>query len=226
MNTKHLLIAAIGLTATFATSNAFAAFTVASWNFNTTTSQATILATTGGTQISTATLTNTSLGTYTTGTVAANQYTTFTGSEGQAIAIAGNSSNNNKAMTFTLSMTGLSELKLSYSTRYSGTSAFTNQNWSYSLDGSSFTSFQDITVSSTSFTTKNVDFSSVNALNGAPTVYIRMTFSGATGSGVTNDRVDAVSFTAVPEPHEYALGMAALLGAVIIIRRRKAAQMN
>jgi hypothetical protein len=51
-------------------------------------------------------------------------------------------------------------------------------------------------------------------------------FSWVFGSGVNTKGALNTSqiFTAVPEPHEYALAVAGLLGLVVVMRRRKAAQ--
>ena len=111
----------------------------------------------------------------------------------QALAIEG-TTNNNKGIVFKFPTTGYEDLKLSYSTR--GTAAGYNTHiWSYSTDGSTFTTIDTKTGrNSTSFTTQTVDFSSVSTLDNQSFVYVKVIVSGATGNPGGNNRFDNIKF--------------------------------
>ena len=112
-----------------------------------------------------------------------------------------NQSNNNKYIEFQFSMTGFSNLVLTFATRGTGT-GFNNGLWSYSTDGVNFTqepSNTNTAQTGTTFALKTVDFSAVTALNNAPTVYLRYTLSGASGAS-GNNRLDNVQLNATFNP--------------------------
>jgi hypothetical protein len=60
-------------------------------------------------------------------------------------------------------------------------------------------------------------------LDNSSNAYFRIVaLSSSSGSGSRDTiAIDNFSITAVPEPHEYALGIAALLGGIILIRRHR-----
>lgn len=126
--------------------------------------------------------------------------------------------NNGAYFQFAFSMAGFTDLAISYATR--GTSSgFTSQTWSWSTDGTNFTNFQ--TVTGTNVTTYFLaSLNTLNALDGAATAYLRVTFNGAlTTSSTGNNRLDNLLFqaNAVPAPGALALlGLAGLAG-----RRRR-----
>jgi uncharacterized protein (TIGR03382 family) len=132
--------------------------------------------------------------------------------------VSGTDNRNNGAyLQFQLNMTGFADLVISYATR--GTSSgFSSQVWSWSTDGANFTDFSTITgTTSTSFSVKTL--STLSAVDGAATAYLRVTFSGATGSS-GNNRLDNMQFnaTAIPAPGAIPLlGVAGLVGS----RRRR-----
>jgi len=105
-----------------------------------------------------------------------------------------NSSANGKHIVFQIDMSSKTDLTLSYATRWSGTTAFTTQAWSYSTDGTTWTGFYTNSVNSTTFTLKDAGVS-LAALSNAPTAYLRLTLDGATGS-TANNRIDNVLLTA------------------------------
>jgi len=110
-------------------------------------------------------------------------------------------SNNNKYVQFQFSMTGFSNLILTFATRGTGT-GFSSGLWSYSTDGTNFTqepSNTNTALTTTTFVLKTVDFSAVTALNNAPTVYLRYTLSGATGAS-GNNRIDNLQLNATFNP--------------------------
>jgi hypothetical protein len=157
-----------------------------------------------------------------TSTVTNPQITSFAGSTlnalgadvaGQALALA-NSSANGFSLVFAFSMTGFTDLTVSYATRGTST-GFNSQAWAWSTDGSTFTDFQTVTGTNvTTFFTTTLN--ALNALDNASTAFLRVTFTGAS-SATGNNRMDNVQFNAVPTPGAIALlGLAGLAG-----RRRR-----
>lgn len=144
---------------------------------------------------------------------------------GGALAVSG-ASNNGSSVTFTLSTSGYENLILSYATRGTST-GFTTQTWAYSINGTDFTDFTSISGRNvTTWSVQQVDFSDIAALDNQSEIYLRVTFTGA-GAGSTNgnNRLDNVQFNAtegafVPEPAS--VGILALTGAGLLLRRRKA----
>ena len=103
---------------------------------------------------------------------------------------------NGKSIVLKFSMIGLENPVLTYSTRYSGSTGFNSQLWAYSTDGINFTDFgTNLAPTSTSFTTKTLDLSSVNAIDQASVVYLKITFAGATGA-TSNNRLDNIVINA------------------------------
>lgn len=101
---------------------------------------------------------------------------------------------NGKSIVFKMSTIGYKGLKLNYATRGTST-GFTTQAWSYSTDGTTFTPSSSITGRNvTTFSPQTVDFSTITGLDGLSSVYIKLTVSGASGTG--NNRIDNVEFTA------------------------------
>lgn len=106
---------------------------------------------------------------------------------------------NGSSIDLSISMTGFNDPVISYATRYSGATGFTTGTWSYSLDGTTFNPITGgaIPVTSSTFAVKTLDLSTLNDLDGAATVTLRYTLSGATGAG-TNNRIDNLLVTASP----------------------------
>ncbi|HEY8899207.1 MAG TPA: hypothetical protein VIM61_02175 [Chthoniobacterales bacterium] len=148
---------------------------------------------------------------------------------------------------FTLSTTGFSGIYVAWSQTGSNTGP-RDFKLSYSLDGTSFVDVKSYSITNdgwngtTSYKAASLysaDLSSISELNNAATVYFRVIDTSTTGIGGSavatggTGRIDQftvsqgfvdITVTPVPEPHEYALAVAGLLGLVIIMRRRKAAQ--
>jgi MYXO-CTERM domain-containing protein len=123
--------------------------------------------------------------------------------------------NNGAYFQFAFSMAGYSDLAITYATRGTST-GFNAQTWSWSTDGVNFTDFQ--TVAGTNVTTYFLaTLGTLNALDGASTAFLRVTFNGATSSS-GNNRLDNILFqaTAVPAP-----GAIALLGLAGLVGRRR-----
>ena len=112
-----------------------------------------------------------------------------------ALSLVSNA-NNNKGIVFKLSISGYSNLKLSYSTRGTA-SGFTTHEWSYSTGEEEFTVVETIPErNTTSFSTQYVDFSNYENINNQSVVYIKLIVSGAT-SAQGNNRFDNINFTAI-----------------------------
>ena len=138
-------------------------------------------------------------------TVANNELTSFSGTiindprEGPSTlagfsysAVAGSAlSANGKCMVFKFSMSALQDAVLSFATRGTAT-GFTSQQWAWSTDNVTYTNFGGNTAENTgNFVLRTLDLTAITQLNGAPSVYLRITFNGATtASG--NNRLDNV----------------------------------
>lgn len=123
-----------------------------------------------------------------------------------------NSSANGKSAVFKLSLSGYTGLSISLAAQRTST-GFTSQVWEYSTDGVAYQSIGTLTSGTSSGTIANsfatsgiLGFNSITGLDNAANAYVRVTFSGATGSA-GNNRIDNIQFTAfaaVPETSTYA----------------------
>lgn len=140
---------------------------------------------------------------------------------GQSLSLQGGTSsgtpNNGATLTISFSMVSLTDPVLSFATQGTGTGFGSNQ-ISYSTNGTDFTNFGSAYTPASSYAAQVFDFSSIDALDGATTAYIRITFSGASGSS-GNNRIDNIQINAVPEPAAALLGSLGLIG---LLRRRRA----
>ena len=137
-----------------------------------------------------------------------------------ALSIA-NMSANGKSMIFSFSMTGFMDPILSFATRGTAT-GFDTHAWSWSTDDSVFTPFTSLSANRTAtWAVETIDFSSVNALDNSSTVYLMLSFSGAT-SASGNNRLDNIQInaTAVPEPSTLALAVFGGLSCLLGFRKR------
>jgi hypothetical protein len=99
-------------------------------------------------------------------------------------------------MILKFSMTGNENPILTYAARHSSAAGFNSHLWAYSTDGVNFTDFgSNLAPTSTTFTTKTLDLSTVNVLDQASTVYLKVTFNGATTS-TSNNRLDNIVINA------------------------------
>jgi len=141
-----------------------------------------------------------------------------------SLAIVGTSANN-KALTFTLSMTGYKDLVVSFATQKTST-GYTGNQWAYSTDGTNFTNFGNTVAPASSYAT--ITLSTLTAVNYASSVWLRYTLTGSTGTS-QNNRLDNIQFnataSAIPEPSTYAAlaGAAALVGVIVHRRRQRLA---
>ncbi|MEI6184121.1 MAG: InlB B-repeat-containing protein, partial [Bacteroidota bacterium] len=112
-----------------------------------------------------------------------------------SLALLGGAStptSNGKFIIFKFSMTGYTNLVVSYATQ--GTAAgFSTQTWEYSTDGSSWSSVGSVTSIPTSFAVKTLP--TITGLDNATTAYLRFTGTGAT-SASGNNRLDNIQLNA------------------------------
>ena len=139
---------------------------------------------------------------------------------GAASDPAGTFGANGKSMVFAFSMSGYSNLAVSYAVQRTST-GFSTQQWDYSSDGTNWSSAATITGIQASFfnngTNVVTSLGVASGLDNAATAYMRVTFTGATSS-TGNNRVDNFQFnaTALPAP-----GAIALIGLAGLIARRR-----
>ena len=132
--------------------------------------------------------------------------TTIAGSSYCALGGTNNAANG-KSWVLKFSMTGYQDPILTFATRFSSDTGFSTHQWAWSTDGTSFTDFGTNTAPlSQTFTARALDLSSIDALDGAATVYLRITFSGST-SGTSNNRLDNFAIHATGGPSTKTLNL-------------------
>ena len=101
---------------------------------------------------------------------------------GAASVPAGTFGANGKAMVFKFSMSGFSNLAVSYAVQRTA-SGFSTQQWDYSTDGTTWSSAATITGIGASFAGGTTNVASTlgvaSGLNNAANAYMRVTFTGA-----------------------------------------------
>ena len=145
---------------------------------------------------------------------------------GQALGLTGGSSgsgtpNNNAYLQLNINTLSFRDLTFSFATQKT-TTGFNSNQLSYSTDGTNFTNFGTVYNPPTAFALQSFDLTSVSALNNKPSVFLRVTFNGAT-SGAGNNRIDNLKLTAaVPAPSSLAiLALGALPGIGLLVRRKR-----
>jgi len=139
------------------------------------------------------------------------------GSGGSIVFQGGAENENNGAwMQWEVSTSGYSDLVMSFATRRTSTGFNSNQ-VSYSTDGENFTDLGDAYDPDSSWEVKTFDFSGL--LDDEESVYIRITFDGAT-STTGNNRLDNILFEATSLPAPGALALLGLAGMIGTRRRR------
>jgi hypothetical protein len=109
------------------------------------------------------------------------------------------SSANGKSMVIAFTMTDYKDPIMTYATQRTA-SGFTTQQWAWSTDNVTYTDFASITSIAASFETKTLDMSTINQLDQAATVYLRVTFTGATTTS-GNNRLDNIVIRGTEVPH-------------------------
>ena len=140
---------------------------------------------------------------------------------GAASVPAGTFGANGKSMVFRFSMSGLSNLSVSYAVQRTS-SGFTTQQWDYSTNGTTWSSAATITGIQASFSGGIPVVTSLgvaSGLNNAANAYMRVTFTGASSS-TGNNRVDNFQFNADAIPAPGAVALIGLAGMVASRRRR------
>ncbi|HWA35954.1 MAG TPA: fibronectin type III domain-containing protein, partial [Cyclobacteriaceae bacterium] len=113
---------------------------------------------------------------------------------GNALTLANNSANG-KSIVIKFSMSGLRDPVVTFPLRSTAT-GFSTHTWSWSTDGVSFTFAETYATNRNStFYLQTLDFSSINELDGAPNVYLKLTLTGATAAS-GNNRIDNINLSA------------------------------
>ena len=117
-----------------------------------------------------------------------------------SLALLGGTSNsgNGKSIVFRINMTGYSNLIISYATQRT-TTGYNSQVWEYSSNGSTWTSVGSVTPPS-SFGSTIQTLPSISGLNNITTAFLKLTVTGSTGGGSSNNRLDNVQLNATPIP--------------------------
>ncbi len=123
--------------------------------------------------------------------------TSFSGVSGNALALAenGTQSGNGSHVDLHFSMTGRRNLVVTFATR--GTSSgYTTGTWAWSTNGTTFTTLAGVNTATTgtTFVNRTVDFTGTG-VDGAASVTLRYTLSGATGTA-GNNRIDNLALAA------------------------------
>lgn len=125
---------------------------------------------------------------------------------------------NGSSISLQVSLAGLGNPVLRFATQGTATGFNSNQ-LAWSLDGTNFTPVGSPYDPPTSFGLQSVDLSSVDALDGAASAWLRLSFDGASGS-TGNNRLDNLQLHATPTPEPSSL-MLLVGGALLGLRRRR-----
>lgn len=121
---------------------------------------------------------------------------------GASLSLVG-TNNNGKALVIKFSMTGYSDLNVSFAARGTST-GYDVGTWAYSTNGTTWTPISGNTATrSTSFSSKSLP--TITGLNNAATAYLRYTLNGASSTS-GNNRIDNLSLTATGNPLAIVLG--------------------
>lgn len=140
--------------------------------------------------------------------------------QGGALETAAPVQNNGATMVMQFNLAGYLDPVLSYAERRSS-AGFNSNQLAYSVDGSNWTDFGSAyDPSNGSYAVVAYDLSTVDVLDNAANVYLRITFNGATANS-GNNRFDNIQLNAVvPEPGSIVAIVTGLAGFAAIRRRR------
>lgn len=162
------------------------------WNFNNSTSEATITTpsqTTGGASLA-AVNAGTSVIDFANGTGQNFSVSNLNARNGDASGTHLRYNNPiGGALIFTLPTTGYQNIIVKFATRRSGSGAGT-QTWSYTLDGSSYVVFTTVTINDADPALTTLDLSSITGSNNNANFKLKVEFSQGAGGTVGNNRFD------------------------------------
>lgn len=95
----------------------------------------------------------------------------------------------NGNVQFNLPTTGYNNVIVKFTTRRSGSGAGT-QTWSYSLDGTTYTTYQTVSPQDANPQLVTFDFSNVTGVSNNPNFKLKVVFTQGTGGAVGNNRFD------------------------------------
>ena len=122
---------------------------------------------------------------------------------GQALNLT-NQTNNGESLTLSVSTAGFTNIIVSFATQRSAT-GFNNNQFQYSLDGTTFVNFNSPYNPPTTFGLVAFDLSSISGLNNNLSATFRIIFNGASATAGSN-RIDNLAdegqppSTVIPEP--------------------------
>ncbi|WP_265427063.1 choice-of-anchor I family protein [Chryseobacterium sp. YIM B08800] len=196
MKNKYLLRGLLPIAALFHGAVSGQSTLVHYWNFNNNASVAAITT-------PTSTLLNGSITATSTGTGSTDTFIDFAGGTSQNFNVDNFNARNGDAsgthlrynypingnVQFNLPTTGYNNVVVKFSTRRSGSGAG-NQNWSYSLDGTTFVPYQTVTSQDANPQLITFDFSNVTGVSNNPNFKLKVEFTQGSGGAVGNNRFD------------------------------------
>ncbi|MBD8080833.1 choice-of-anchor I family protein [Chryseobacterium caseinilyticum] len=204
MKNKYLLRGLLPIAALFYGSVSGQSTLVHYWNFNNSTSVAAITT-------PTTSLLNGSITAVSTGTGSTDTFIDFANGVNQNFNIENLNARNGDAsgthlrynypingnVQFLLPTTGYNNVVVKFTTRRSGSGAG-NQNWFYSLDGTTFVPYQTVTSQDANPQLITFDFSAVAGVSNNPNFKLKVEFAQGAGGAVGNNRFDNFTVDATP----------------------------
>ncbi|MCD0480260.1 choice-of-anchor I family protein [Chryseobacterium sp. LC2016-29] len=196
MKNKYLLRGLLPIAALFHGAVSGQSTLIHYWNFNNNASVAAITT-------PTSTLLNGSITATSTGTGSNDTFIDFAGGTSQNFNIDNFNARNGDAsgthlrynypingnVQFNLPTTGYNNVIVKFTTRRSGSGAGT-QTWSYSLDGTTYTTYQTVSPQDANPQLVTFDFSNVTGVSNNPNFKLKVVFTQGTGGAVGNNRFD------------------------------------
>lgn len=204
MKNKYLLRGLLPIAALFYGSVSGQSTLVHYWNFNNSTSVAALTT-------PTTSLLNGSITAVSTGTGSTDTFIDFANGVNQNFNIDNLNARNGDAsgthlrynypingnVQFLLPTTGYNNIVVKFTTRRSGSGAG-NQNWFYSLDGTTFVPYQTVTSQDANPQLVTFDFSAVAGVSNNPNFKLKVEFAQGAGGVVGNNRFDNFTVDATP----------------------------